>query len=84
MGCVWNERARISARHCNAFEPSVHGAVDGAGERYRNMSEINQADIPFRLNEDGAQTTRTKSPTIVQPPRNLGDHPTPYHRPVIY
>jgi hypothetical protein len=36
--------------------------------------EIDQAVVPFRLNQDWALITRTKLPVVVQPPKKGGDH----------
>src|SRR6516162_4054036 len=48
--------------------------LDGPYKATKDTFSINQAVIPFRLNEDWALITRTKLPAIVQPPKKLGDH----------
>ena len=48
--------------------------LDGPYHATKDIFSINQAVIPFRLNEDWALITRTKLPAIVQPPKKLGDH----------
>jgi hypothetical protein len=48
--------------------------LDGPYRATKNTFEIDQAVVPFRLNEDWALITRTKLPAIIQPPKNLGDH----------
>jgi hypothetical protein len=48
--------------------------LDGPYKATKDTFEIDQAVVPFRLNEDWALITRTKLPAIVQPPKNLGDH----------
>jgi hypothetical protein len=48
--------------------------LDGPYIATRDTFEIDQAVVPFRLNEDWALITRTKLPAIVQPPKKLGDH----------
>jgi hypothetical protein len=48
--------------------------LDGPYKATRDTFEIDQAVVPFRLNEDWALITRTKLPAIVQPPKKLGDH----------
>src|SRR5271169_2462563 len=47
---------------------------DGAYDATKDTFEIDQAVVPFRLNEDWALITRTKLPAEVLPPKNLGDH----------
>jgi hypothetical protein len=47
--------------------------LDGAYKATKDTFEIDQAVVPFRLNEDWALITRTKLPAIVQPPKKLGD-----------
>jgi hypothetical protein len=48
--------------------------LDGAYKATKDTFSIDQAVVPFRLNEDWALITRTKLPAEVQPPKNLGDH----------
>lgn len=48
--------------------------LDGAYKATKDTFEIDQAVVPFRLNEDWALITRTKLPAEVLPPKNLGDH----------
>ena len=48
--------------------------LDGPYKATKDTFEIDQAVVPFRLNEDWALITRTKLPAIVQPPKKLGDH----------
>jgi hypothetical protein len=40
----------------------------------KDIFSIDQAVLPFRLNEDWALITRTKLPVEVLPPKNRGDH----------
>ena len=47
--------------------------LDGAYYATKNTFEIDQAVVPFRLNEDWALITRTKLPFEVEPPKKLGD-----------
>ena len=46
--------------------------LDGAYKATKDTFEIDQAILPFRLNEDWALITRTKLPVVVQPPKNHG------------
>jgi len=48
--------------------------LDGAYYATKDTFEIDQAVVPFRLNEDWALITRTKLPFEVEPPKKLGDH----------
>ena len=48
--------------------------LDGPYKKTKDTFSIDQAVVPFRLNEDWALITRTKLPAIVQPPKKLGDH----------
>jgi hypothetical protein len=48
--------------------------LDGAYKATKDTFEIDQAVLPFRLNEDWALITRTKLPVQALPPKNLGDH----------
>ena len=48
--------------------------LDGAYNKTKDTFSIDQAVVPFRLNEDWALITRTKLLAIVQPPKKLGDH----------
>jgi hypothetical protein len=48
--------------------------LDGPYKTTKETFEIDQAVVPFRLNEDWALITRTKLPAVVQPPKKLGDH----------
>jgi hypothetical protein len=45
----------------------------GPTESTKDNIEINNAIVPFNLNEDWALITRTKLPLIVQPPKKLGN-----------
>ena len=45
---------------------------DGAYKATKDTFEIDQAVVPFRLNEDWALITRTKLPAVAQPPKNPG------------
>jgi hypothetical protein len=47
--------------------------LDGAYYATKDTFEIDQAVVPFRLNEDWALITRTKLPIEVEPPKKLGD-----------
>ena len=46
---------------------------DGANKTTKDVFEIDQAVVPFRLNEDWSLITRTKLPAEVLPPKNLGN-----------
>jgi hypothetical protein len=48
--------------------------LDGPYKATKDTFEIDQAVVPFRLNEDWALITRTKLPAVVQPPKKLGEH----------
>ena len=48
--------------------------LDGAYKDTKDTFQIDQAVVPFQLNEDWALITRTKLPVEVLPPKNLGDH----------
>ena len=48
--------------------------LDGPYKGTRDTFEIDQAVVPFRLNEDWALITRTKLPAIAQPSKKLGEH----------
>jgi hypothetical protein len=48
--------------------------LDGAYYATKDTFEIDQALLPFQLNEDWALITRTKLPFEVEPPKKLGDH----------
>jgi hypothetical protein len=48
--------------------------LDGAYYATKDTFEIDQAVLPFQLNEDWALITRTKLPVEVVPPKKLGDH----------
>jgi hypothetical protein len=45
---------------------------DGPTQATESIFSLNQALVPFRLNDDWALITRTKLPGEVQPPKNLG------------
>jgi hypothetical protein len=48
---------------------------DGPYQATKDTFEIDQAVVPFALNDDWSLITRTKLPfLIVEPPKNLGDH----------
>lgn len=47
---------------------------DGAYDATKDTFEIDQAVVPFRLNEDWALITRTKLPAESLPPKKLGEH----------
>ena len=47
---------------------------DGAYKATKDTFEIDQAVLPFRLNEDWALITRTKLPVEALPPKKLGEH----------
>jgi hypothetical protein len=47
---------------------------DGAYNATKDTFEIDQAVVPFRLNEDWALITRTKLPLESLPPKKLGEH----------
>ena len=46
---------------------------DGPYKAVKDTYEIDQAVLPFRLNEDWALITRTKFPAMSQPPKKLGE-----------
>jgi hypothetical protein len=46
---------------------------DGANKTAKDVFDIDQAVVPFRLNDDWSVITRTKLPAEVLPPKNLGD-----------
>jgi hypothetical protein len=46
---------------------------DGADRLTKSTFEIDQAIVPFRLNDDWSLITRTKLPAEVLPPKKLGD-----------
>jgi hypothetical protein len=48
--------------------------LDGAAKSTKDTFEIDQAVVPFRLNDDWSLITRTKLPAEVQPPKDIGDH----------
>ena len=48
--------------------------LDGPYKATKDVFSINQAVVPFRLNEEWALITRTKLPAAVQPPKKLGEH----------
>jgi hypothetical protein len=47
--------------------------LDGPYKATKDTFEIDQAVLPFNLNEDWALITRTKFPAIVQPPKKAGE-----------
>lgn len=47
---------------------------DGAYDATKDTFEIDQAVVPFRLNEDWALITRTKLPVESLPPKKFGEH----------
>jgi hypothetical protein len=52
------------------YEADFH---DGPYDATKNTFDLDQAVIPFRLNDDWALITRTKFPAYSQPPKELGD-----------
>ena len=46
---------------------------DGFSKATKSTFELDQAVMPFRLNEDWALITRTKFPVIIKPPKLPGD-----------
>ena len=48
--------------------------LDGPYKATKDTFSIDQAVVPFWLNEDWALITRTKLPGEAQPPKKLGDH----------
>ena len=50
------------------------GFLDGPYKATKDTFEINQAIVPFQLNDDWALITRTKLPVVAQPPKKLGEH----------
>lgn len=47
---------------------------DGAYNATKDTFELDQAVLPFKLNDDWALITRTKLPGYSEPPKKLGDH----------
>ena len=47
--------------------------LDGANKATKDIFEIDQAVVPFQLNEDWALITRTKLPVEALPPKKLGE-----------
>jgi hypothetical protein len=47
--------------------------LDGPYHATKNTFELDQAVLPFELNDDWALITRTKFPAYSQPPKKLGD-----------
>ena len=47
---------------------------DGADKLTKSTIELDQAVVPFRLNEDWTLITRTKLPAEALPPKKAGDH----------
>jgi len=47
---------------------------DGAYDATKDTFEIDQAVVPFRLNDDWALITRTKLPAESLPPKKFGEH----------
>jgi hypothetical protein len=47
--------------------------LDGADQLTKSTFEIDQAVVPFRLNDDWSLITRTKLPAEVLPPKKAGD-----------
>jgi hypothetical protein len=47
--------------------------LDGADKATKDTFEIDQAVVPFLLNEDWALITRTKLPVEALPPKKLGE-----------
>jgi hypothetical protein len=48
--------------------------LDGADKLTKSTLELDQAVVPFRLNDDWSVITRTKLPAEALPPKNAGDH----------
>jgi hypothetical protein len=48
--------------------------LDGPYKDTKDTFELDQAVLPFRLDEDWSLITRTKFPFIVQPPKKTGEH----------
>ena len=46
---------------------------DGANKTTKDVFDVDQAVVPFRLNDDWSLITRTKLPSEVLPPKKLGD-----------
>jgi hypothetical protein len=47
---------------------------DGPYKATKSTFELDQAVVPFRLNDDWALITRTKLPAIIEPPQKRGEH----------
>jgi hypothetical protein len=52
------------------YEADFH---DGPYDAAKNTFELDQAILPFRLNDDWALITRTKFPAYSEPPKKLGE-----------
>jgi hypothetical protein len=52
------------------YEADFH---DGPYNATKDTFDLDQAVLPFRLNDDWALITRTKFPAYSQPPKKLGD-----------
>jgi hypothetical protein len=48
--------------------------LDGADKLTKSTIELDQAVVPFRLNDDWTLITRTKLPAEALPPKKAGDH----------
>jgi hypothetical protein len=48
--------------------------IDGADKLTKDTLELDQAVLPFRLNDDWSLITRTKLPAEALPPKNAGNH----------
>ena len=48
--------------------------LDGADKLTKSTIELDQAVVPFRINDDWALITRSKLPAEALPPKNAGDH----------
>jgi Putative MetA-pathway of phenol degradation len=60
-------RVTVPLRYEANFNDGPYGAT-------KDTYELDQAVLPFRLDEDWALITRTKFPTYSQPPKKVGDH----------
>jgi hypothetical protein len=69
MACGW--RAGCACTRSKRYEAELQ---NGTNKATKDTVEIDQAVVPFRLNDDWALITRTKLPMEVLPPKKLGDH----------
>jgi len=76
-----NHQRRFLQRNREPRHPPDHAAqryqadfIDGADKLTKDTLELDQAVLPFRLNDDWSLITRTKLPAEALPPKNAGNH----------